>query len=160
MKLNRTINFFKSSKIKILKFAPSAALVSIIGDILNPIAAFTIYILIISLVVFFIVFFFYIKKINLRERLKSPLIFFLALVWCSGLIQFQSPKYNNEMGSLANIFPPIQNLQTSLGIVQEDISEIKETTKRIEENTKQNVEETTPNISKSNTKIINFDKTK
>ena len=132
----------KSTKSHLLKFAPLAVMFSIIGDVLTPFAPFSFYILIASLVLGIIVLFIYIFKSNLRDKFRSPLIFFVALFLCSGILNVSAFEDEDNSGTMAQIFPPVEKLQKILGIVKKDIAEIKESTKRIEENTKQNIEET------------------
>jgi hypothetical protein len=140
-------------------FGPIGAFGGFISDVLQPLAPFSWYVFIMSLVALVLLSTGIFILREWRRRLTPLIVLFAAFLIFSGGLLLLHTKETEAKGVLAAKIPAIEGLQTSLGIIQKDIAEIKETTRqtaegvaRIEINS-QKTAEATGNIAKSADKI-------
>ncbi|MBP9827794.1 hypothetical protein KBC55_01430 [Patescibacteria group bacterium] len=112
-----------------------------VNDVLSPLANLSLYLLIASLVGVGItsIFYLYFRRDNVvtkQEAAKTRVVFFgvFAIIWAIfALVHVAGPKN----GVLAATVPGVEDLQRSIGILQEDVNEIKRTTADIKGDTAQ-----------------------
>tara|TARA_B100001013_G_scaffold343118_1_gene270236 strand:+ start:277 stop:2598 length:2322 start_codon:yes stop_codon:yes gene_type:complete len=104
-----------------------------ISDILQPLAAFSSYLFFASAVSSLCIYITLRVKQDLRSKIIPSFLISLSLMVVSGAMFLLHTDETKESGVLANALPGIKSLQSSMGLIQKDISEIKETAKRIEE---------------------------
>lgn len=124
-----------------------ASLGSFIADVLQPLAPFSKYIffLAIFLLIIFRVLNFY--KKGIYEKFSFLIIFFWLVAIMSGAVYLAKQNSFKETGLFAHFFPPIQEAQSDLGILEKDLGDIKTTTKEIKKET-QNITKKLENIEK------------
>ena len=112
-----------------------------VSDVLAPLANFAMYLLIASIIgaIITVAYYYYAhrdKIVTKKEEVMTKVIFFGAfgLIWgVFALVHIFGPA----KGVLASTVPGIEELQSSLGIVQQDVAEIKRTTADIKGDTEQ-----------------------
>ena len=122
-----------------------ASLGSFIADVLQPLAPFSKYIffLAIFLLIIFRILNFY--KKGIYEKFSFLIIFFWLVAIMSGAVYLAKQNSFKETGLFAHFFPPIQEAQSELGIIEKDLGDIKSTTKEIKKET-QNITKKLENI--------------
>ena len=130
-----------------------------ISDILNPIAPFSSYLFYISLFLIVVILLIIFFKPSLQEKISPLLIISICLFIVSGslfALQENTNTNSKEYGVLANQIPALKTLQSSLGVIEEDVELIikssenldqttarsDEVVKKVEINTKKNIETT------------------
>ena len=118
---------------KIKDTSPALAGVSIIAgfiaDVLQPIAPFSGYIFFTAAVASIALSIAYFIKKALHDKLKVALTFSIMISMVTGaMYTFQDE--NSHSGLLADNFKLVASIQSSLGMVQEDVKVIKETTRQ------------------------------
>ena len=130
-----------------------------IADILSPIAPFSGYLFFASAFMVVFILIVMVVKSALQEKIAPALIFSITLFIVSGLffaLQGGAEKDSKDYGVLASQIPAIKTLQSSLGLIQEDVAAIRistenidqttarteEVVKQVEINTKENTEAT------------------
>ncbi|SVC75880.1 uncharacterized protein METZ01_LOCUS328734, partial [marine metagenome] len=126
-----------------------AVTASFVSDFLQPLGNITFYIFIFSAVVVLILTVVYLTKKLLRKKVFKYFVSAIAVMTLSGFLYLFQNESNSHTGLLAANFPGIENLQSSLGMIEKDISEIKESTLRTEqlveslaEDSKENIKQT------------------
>lgn len=110
-----------------------------VNDVLSPLANLSLYLLIASLVGVGVtsVFYLYFKRDNVvtkQEAAKTRVVFFgvFAIIWAVfAMVHVLGPTN----GVLAATVPGVEDLQRSIGILQEDVDEIRKTTADIKSDT-------------------------
>jgi len=127
------------------------------ADVLEPIAPFASYVCIISLIA--LVALICISVFGILKKDVLPAIVFAGLTFAiTGMLTLmKNSEEEEEKGVLATMMPAISGLQSSLGILQKDVTEIKETTARTEGKVDQ-VLEGIENVSKLGGIIANPDR--
>tara|TARA_B100000035_G_C21006526_1_gene557551 strand:- start:213 stop:1430 length:1218 start_codon:yes stop_codon:yes gene_type:complete len=122
-----------------------ASLGSFIADVLQPLAPFSKYIffLAVFLLIIFRLLNFY--KKGIYEKFSFLIIFFWLVAIMSGAVYLAKQNSFKETGLFAHFFPPIQEAQSDLGILEKDLGDIKTTTKEIKKET-QNITKKLENI--------------
>ena len=102
-----------------------------ISDLLTPLAPFSIYLFFIStFILVFLISIMLVKK-NYQERIAPVLTIFLTLSLLSGVLfslQQNTNIESKEYGVLASQIPAFKSLQSSLGVIQDEVSLIKKNT--------------------------------
>lgn len=111
------------------------------SDVLAPLANFSLYLLIASIVGIVVTLGFYLffrrdQIVTKREEFLTRLIFFAAFTVIWGVFAFVH-VVGPDKGVLASTVPGIEQLQSSLGIIEKDVAEIKQTTGEIKGDTEQ-----------------------
>ena len=109
--------------------------VGLISDLLNPIGPFISYLFFAATISTVIILIFMVAKSSLREKAAPVLVISIGVIITSGALYGLQGTEEENPGVFASNFPAFQTLQSSLGIIQEDISEIKQSTKNIEKTT-------------------------
>ena len=109
-----------------------------ISDILTPLAPFSGYLFFISafLIVFIIIIM--LVKTSLQEKIAPIFMVLVTLFILSGVLfalQENTNTDSKEYGVLASQIPALKTLQSSLGVIQEDVALIKKSTKNIHKTT-------------------------
>ena len=142
-----------------LKAGGYMGLFGFISDILQPIAPFSGYLFFLSAFMVVFILIVMLVKSALQEKIAPILIFTITLFIVSGLffaLQEGTEKDSKDYGMLASQIPAIKTLQSSLGLIQEDVAAIRistenidqttarteEAVKQVEINTKENTEAT------------------
>jgi hypothetical protein len=140
-------------------FGPVGAFGGFISDVLQPLAPFSWYVFILSLVAILLLTTGVFILREWRRRLTPLLVLCAAFFIFSGGLLLLHTKETEAKGVLAAKIPAIEGLQASLGIIQKDIAEIKETTQRTAEGvariemSTQKTADATGNIAKSADRI-------
>ncbi len=123
-------------------FAGVGAITGFIADILEPIAPFSSYLFFASAIASLCIFITLRVKKALRSKMIPAFMISLSLMVVSGAMYLLQTDETKESGVLSSAIPGIKGLQSSMGIIQKDLSEIKESTKRIEESSARTAENT------------------
>jgi len=99
-----------------------------IADVLQPIAPFASYLCLISLVIFIILLCGCVFSFIKRDLLPLTIFFGLSFLMTGALTVMNDQDEEEKKGVFATMMPALENLQTSLGLIQKDVAEIKETT--------------------------------
>jgi glucan phosphoethanolaminetransferase (alkaline phosphatase superfamily) len=102
-----------------------------ISDLLTPLAPFSIYLFFISTFVLIILISIMLVKKHYQERIAPVLTIFLTLSLLSGVLfslQQNTNIESKEYGVLASQIPALKSLQSSLGVIQDEVSLIKKNT--------------------------------
>ncbi len=145
----RSITQFFSMSRELVFGQVFAVTASFVSDFLQPLGNITFYIFIFSAAVVLILTAVYLIKKLLRKRVFKYFVSAIAVMILSGFLYLFQDESNSDTGLLAANFPAIGNLQSSLGMIEKDISEIKESTLRTEqlveslaEDSKENIKQT------------------
>lgn len=111
-----------------------------VADVLQPIAPFSSYIFFATAFSSVTVGIAVLMKASLRTNGIPALIFSISMMICSGLLYASQDESKEKSGVLASVIPGLSKLQSSLGILHEDLETIKKSTKKIEETTTQTAE--------------------
>ena len=112
------------------------------SDILQPLAPLTSYIFFASAFSALVILISMIVSTSLRTGLSKSFLFALSMMICSGGLYFLNDEENIDTGIIASIFPAINNLQFTLGLVEQEVVEIKKLAENIKNNTQENIEAT------------------
>ena len=142
-----------------------AVIASFVSDFLQPLGNISFYVFIFSTVVVLILAIAYLTKKLIKKGVFKYLVSAISVMILSGFLYLFQDESNSDTGLLATNFPAIGNLQSSLGVIEENLSEIKESTLRTEqlveslaEDSKENIEQTKElnrTIKESNDSIVN-----
>jgi len=106
-----------------------------IADVLQPIFPFISYIFFASAFASVALVIAIIVKASIQSTATTALVFSFFVMLASGGLYLLQDETTEKNGVLASAIPGIENLQRSMGMIQEDLSAIKESTHRIEETT-------------------------
>ena len=102
-----------------------------ISDLLTPLAPFSIYLFFLSTFILVILISIMLVKKKYQERIAPVLTIFLTLSLLSGVLfslQENTNIESKEYGVLASQFPALKSLQSSLGVIQDEVTLIKKNT--------------------------------
>ena len=120
------------------------------ADILQPFAPLTSYIFFASAFASATILLTMMVKSSLRASLTKSFIFTLSMMVCSGGLYVFHDEENIDTGIMATVFPIIKNLQSNLGLIEQDLVEIRKLTEKNTEETKKIAEV----MQKSTTQIM------
>ena len=126
------------------------------SDILQPFAPLTSYVFFSTAFASSVILIIMIIRSSLRASLIKSFVFTITMMICSGGFYLLNDKNNTDTGVIAGVFPAIQNIQSSLGIVEKNIEDLKKLTKEnVQEtkNVKLAVEDSTKQIVQSITML-------
>ena len=109
-----------------------------ISDILTPLAPFSGYLFFISAFLIVIMIIIMLVKTSLQEKIAPIFMVLVTLFILSGVLfalQENTNTDSKEYGVLASQIPALKTLQSSLGVIQEDVALIKKSTKNIDKTT-------------------------
>ena len=109
-----------------------------ISDILTPLAPFSGYLFFISAFLIVIIIIIMLVKTSLQEKIAPIFMVLVTLFILSGVLftlQENTNTDSKEYGVLASQIPALKTLQSSLGVIQEDVALIKKSTKNIDKTT-------------------------
>ena len=109
-----------------------------IADILSPIAPFSSYLFFASAFMVVFILIIMVVKSTLQEKMAPALVISITLLVVSGsLYSFQGDPETDSTnyGVLATQIPALQSLQSSLGLIQEDVAAIRKSTENIDQTT-------------------------
>ena len=109
-----------------------------ISDILTPLAPFSGYLFFISAFLIVITIIIMLVKTSLQEKIAPIFMVLVTLFILSGVLftlQENTNTDSKEYGVLASQIPALKTLQSSLGVIQEDVALIKKSTKNIDKTT-------------------------
>ncbi len=121
-----------------LKASGYMGLFGFISDILQPIAPFSGYLFFISAFMVVFILIVMVVKSTLQEKIAPALVISITLFIVSGLffaLQGGTEKDSKDYGVLASQIPAIKTLQSSLGLIQEDVAAIRISTENIDQTT-------------------------
>ncbi|MDO5045488.1 tetratricopeptide repeat protein [Campylobacter sp.] len=114
-----------------------ATIMGFVSDVCQPLAPFSKYLFFASIIITCVLFLAYIALSNLREKVLPVIVFSVFSVLATGAM-YGLQKIDDqagEQGFLAAYVPIFEDIQKSLGILQEDISAIKISTQKIKQDT-------------------------
>ena len=115
----------ETSKQANLIFVVVGTATGFISDVLQPLAPFSSYLFFASALASLCILITLRVKKSLRSKIIPSFLISLSLMVVSGSIYLLHTDKTKESGVLANAIPVIKGLQSSMGIIQKDISEIK-----------------------------------
>jgi len=126
--------------------------IGVFTDILQPLGSYCKYLFLLGILAAIVLGIVFYTKQNLRQKLYSPLVFVAALVIGSGVMTVLQSGEPNDKGFLANNITAIENLQSKLGLIHDDIKDIQKTTKDIKQDT-EIIKDTASDIKQDTTDI-------
>ena len=109
-----------------------------ISDFLTPLAPFSSYLFFISAFLIVLIIIIMLVKTSLQEKIAPIFTLLITLFILSGVLfalQENTNTDSKEYGVLASQIPALKTLQSSLGVIQEDVALIKKSTKNIDKMT-------------------------
>ena len=106
-----------------------------ISDILTPLAPFSSYLFFISAFLIVIIIIIMLVKTSLQEKIVPIFMVLVTLFILSGVLfalQENTNTDSKEYGVLASQIPALKTLQSSLGVIQEDVALINISTENID----------------------------
>jgi glucan phosphoethanolaminetransferase (alkaline phosphatase superfamily) len=106
-----------------------------ISDILTPLAPFSSYLFFISAFLIVIIIIIMLVKTSLQEKIAPIFMVLVTLFILSGVLfalQENTNTDSKEYGVLASQIPALKTLQSSLGVIQEDVALINISTENID----------------------------
>ena len=116
----------------------AVGLFGFVTDILNPLAPFSSYLFFISAFLIIFILIMMLVKASIQEKMAPTLLVLIVLFIISGVLfalQENTNTDSKEYGVLASQIPALKTLQSSLGVIQEDVALIKKSTKNIDKTT-------------------------
>lgn len=124
-----------------------------IADVLQPLAPICSYLFFATAFSTVTILITMLVKSSLRTKVAPAFLFSMSMMVFSGSLYALQSEKDEQSGVLSKIIPGIEALQSSLGLIQEDVAAIKKSTKKIEKTTartekmvkqvKKNIKETT-----------------
>ena len=112
----------------------AVGLFGFVTDILNPLAPFSSYLFFISAFLIIFILIMMLVKASIQEKMAPTLLVLIVLFIISGVLfalQENTNTDSKEYGVLASQIPALKTLQSSLGVIQEDVALINKSTKNI-----------------------------
>ena len=112
----------------------AVGLFGFVSDILNPLAPFSSYLFFISAFLIIFILIMMLVKASIQEKMAPTLLVLIVLFIISGVLfalQENTNTDSKEYGVLASQIPALKTLQSSLGVIQEDVALINKSTKNI-----------------------------
>ena len=112
----------------------AVGLFGFVTDILNPLAPFSSYLFFISAFLIIFILIMMLVKASIQEKMTPTLLVLIVLFIISGVLfalQENTNTDSKEYGVLASQIPALKTLQSSLGVIQEDVALINKSTKNI-----------------------------
>ena len=116
-------------------FIGLSAIGGFVSDVLQPIAPFAEYLLYVSSVLLILTTAVYFTLKSKRQKVSSVLALSLVATFITGSVVGIQGMSDGKNGVLAEYVPGIENLQSSLGVIEKDIAEIKKDTSQIKQAT-------------------------
>jgi len=116
----------------------AVGLFGFVTDILNPLAPFSSYLFFISAFLIIFILIMMLVKATIQEKMAPTLLVLIVLFIISGVLfalQENTNTDSKEYGVLASQIPALKTLQSSLGVIQEDVALIKKSTINIHKTT-------------------------
>ena len=126
----------------------AVGLFGFVTDILNPLAPFSSYLFFISAFLIVLIIIIMLVKTSLQEKIAPIFTLLITLFILSGVLfalQENTNTDSKEYGVLASQIPALKTLQSSLGVIQEDVALIKKNTKNIDKTTSRTEERKSSN---------------
>ena len=126
----------------------AVGLFGFVTDILNPLAPFSSYLFFISAFLIIFILIMMLVKASIQEKMAPTLLVLIVLLIISGVLfalQENTNTDSKEYGVLASQIPALKTLQSSLGVIQEDVALIKKNTKNIDKTTSRTEERKSSN---------------
>ena len=116
----------------------AVGLFGFVTDILNALAPFSSYLFFISAFLIIFILIMMLVKATIQEKMAPTLLVLIVLFIISGVLfalQENTNTDSKEYGVLASQIPALKTLQSSLGVIQEDVALIKKSTINIHKTT-------------------------